>query len=58
MADDQELDLVQISPEAKPPVCKVIDYKKFLYEYKYNILKLIKSNFQSDLIEVGTRVNK
>ena len=34
MADDQELDLVQISPEAKPPVCKVIDYKKFLYEYK------------------------
>ena len=28
------MDLVQISPEANPPVCKVIDYKKFLYEYK------------------------
>ncbi len=29
-----ELDLVEISPKAKPPVCKVIDYKKFLYEQK------------------------
>jgi translation initiation factor IF-3 len=29
-----ELDLVEISPTASPPVCKVIDYKKFLYELK------------------------
>ncbi len=29
-----ELDLVEISPSANPPVCKVIDYKKFLYELK------------------------
>jgi len=28
------LDLVEISPSANPPVCKVIDYKKFLYEQK------------------------
>ena len=28
------MDLVEISPNAKPPVCKVIDYKKFLYEQK------------------------
>jgi translation initiation factor IF-3 len=28
------LDLVEISPKAVPPVCKVIDYKKFLYEQK------------------------
>lgn len=28
------LDLVEISPNAAPPVCKVIDYKKFLYEQK------------------------
>jgi translation initiation factor IF-3 len=34
MADDQGLDLVEISPNAAPPVCKVIDYKKFLYEQK------------------------
>jgi len=29
-----ELDLVEISPKANPPVCKIIDYKKFLYEQK------------------------
>ena len=29
-----ELDLVEISPKAKPPVCKIIEYKKFLYEQK------------------------
>jgi translation initiation factor IF-3 len=34
MAEEQELDLVEISPNAKPPVCKIIDYKKFLYEQK------------------------
>ena len=34
MAKEQELDLVEISPNAKPPVCKIIDYKKFLYEQK------------------------
>ncbi len=34
MADDQGLDLVEISPNAKPPVCKIMDYKKFLYEQK------------------------
>jgi translation initiation factor IF-3 len=33
-ADEQELDLVEISPNADPPVCRVIDYKKFLYEQK------------------------
>ncbi|PCJ28372.1 MAG: translation initiation factor IF-3 [Flavobacteriales bacterium] len=33
-ADEQELDLVEISPNAKPPVCKIIDYKKFLYDQK------------------------
>ncbi len=34
MAREQELDLVEISPKASPPVCKIIDYKKFLYEQK------------------------
>tara|TARA_Y100001001_G_scaffold39362_1_gene33926 strand:- start:331 stop:774 length:444 start_codon:yes stop_codon:yes gene_type:complete len=34
IATEQELDLVEISPNAEPPVCKVIDYKKFLYEQK------------------------
>lgn len=34
IAREQELDLVEISPNADPPVCKVIDYKKFLYDLK------------------------
>ncbi len=34
IADEQGLDLVEISPKASPPVCKVMDYKKFLYEQK------------------------
>jgi translation initiation factor IF-3 len=34
MAHEQELDLVEISPQADPPVCKIIDYNKFLYEKK------------------------
>lgn len=34
IADDLDLDLVEISPNADPPVCKVIDYQKFLYQQK------------------------
>jgi translation initiation factor IF-3 len=34
IAEEQGLDLVEISPKANPPVCKVMDYKKFLYEQK------------------------
>ncbi|MDX5586145.1 MAG: translation initiation factor IF-3 [Aureibaculum sp.] len=34
LAAELELDLVEISPNATPPVCKIIDYKKFLYEQK------------------------
>lgn len=34
MAHEQVLDLVEISPNADPPVCKIIDYNKFLYEKK------------------------
>ncbi len=34
MAADMELDLVEISPNAEPPVCKIIDYQKYLYQQK------------------------
>ena len=34
MAEDQGLDLVEISPNAAPPVCKITDYQKFLYQQK------------------------
>ena len=34
LAEEQELDLVEISPNATPPVCKIMDYKKFIYNQK------------------------
>lgn len=34
MAEDREMDLVEISPNAVPPVCRIIDYSKFLYQLK------------------------
>lgn len=34
MADEQELDLIEISPNAEPPVCRIADYQKFLYQLK------------------------
>ena len=34
MAEEKELDLVEISPNAEPPVCKIMDYKKFVYMQK------------------------
>ncbi len=43
MADQLGLDLVEIAPTAHPPVCKIMDYKKFLYEQKKK-QKEIKAN--------------
>ena len=34
MADEQELDLVEISAKADPPVCKILDYQKYLYQQR------------------------
>ncbi len=50
MAIEQELDLVEISPKAVPPVCRIIDYKKFLYEKKKRD-KEIKSKSQKTVIK-------
>ncbi len=50
MADAQELDLVEISPTANPPVCKIIDYKKFIYDRKKK-LKEVKSKAQKVVVK-------
>jgi translation initiation factor IF-3 len=50
MAYDLGLDLVEISPNADPPVCKITDYKKFLYEQKKK-QKEIKSNTVKSVIK-------
>lgn len=50
MAEEAGLDLVEISPKAEPPVCKIIDYKKFLYEQKKR-MKEMKSKTQKVVIK-------
>lgn len=50
VAKDKGLDLVEISPNTEPPVCKVIDYKKFIYDQKKK-QKAIKSKAQKVVIK-------
>ncbi len=50
LAQEQGLDLVEISPNADPPVCKVIDYSKFKYEQKKK-QKEIKANAQKTVVK-------
>jgi translation initiation factor IF-3 len=50
LAQDQGLDLVEISPNADPPVCKVVDYSKFKYEQKKK-QKEIKAKTQKVVIK-------
>ncbi len=52
IAEKQELDLVEISPKADPPVCKVIDYKKFLYQKKKRDKELKAKTVKTVLKEV------
>lgn len=50
LAYDKGLDLVEISPNADPPVCKIIDYQKFLYEQKKK-QKEAKANAQKTVVK-------
>eukprot|EP01013_Petalomonas_cantuscygni_P021500 TRINITY_DN4084_c0_g1_i1.p2 TRINITY_DN4084_c0_g1~~TRINITY_DN4084_c0_g1_i1.p2 ORF type:complete len:145 (+),score=2.91 TRINITY_DN4084_c0_g1_i1:951-1385(+) len=50
LAEENGLDLVEISPSAAPPVCKVIDYAKFKYEQKKK-QKEIKSNAAKTVVK-------
>lgn len=52
IARDLELDLVEISPNANPPVCKIIDYKKFLYEKKRKEKDMKSNAKQSEVKEI------
>ena len=52
IAQELELDLVEISPQADPPVCKAIDYKKFLYEKKKKEKEMKANAKQSEVKEV------
>ncbi len=50
IAQEMELDLVEISPNADPPVCKIVDYQKFLYQQRKKA-KEMKSHAQKVIIK-------
>lgn len=52
MAEDQGLDLVEISPNAAPPVCRIIDYNKFLYEKKKKEKEMKANAHKSEVKEI------
>ena len=51
-AQEQGLDLVEVSPKANPPVCKVIDYRKFLYDQKKKAKELKSTQAKTDIKEI------
>ncbi|WP_447642061.1 MULTISPECIES: translation initiation factor IF-3 [Chitinophagaceae] len=52
IANDLELDLVEISPNAAPPVCRIVEYKKFLYEKKRKEKEMKANAKQSEVKEI------
>ncbi len=56
IADERELDLVKVSPDAKPPVCKILDYGKFRYEQARREKESKKNQKVTEVKEVRTSV--
>ena len=52
MAQAKEVDLVEISPQAVPPVCRIVDYNKFLYEKKKKDKEQKAKSKQSEVKEI------
>jgi translation initiation factor IF-3 len=52
IADELELDLIEISPNAEPPVCRIADYKKFLYEQKKKKKELKANSTKQEIKEI------
>lgn len=50
-AKEQGLDLVEVAPKAKPPVCKIMDYSKYIYRQKKKARKNKKKSKQKDMKE-------
>ncbi|MDA0684650.1 MAG: translation initiation factor IF-3 [Bacteroidetes bacterium] len=55
MAEEQELDLVEISPDAEPPVCKIMDFGKFRYEQQKKEKEARKKQHTIELKEIRFR---
>ena len=57
MAEEQELDLVKIAPQATPPVCKLMDYGKFRFEQQKNDKEAKKNQKVIDVKEIRLSLN-
>jgi len=55
IAAEQELDLVEVNPKARPPVCKIMDYGRFKYEEKKKQAEAKKRQTQVELKEIKLR---
>jgi translation initiation factor IF-3 len=55
MADDAALDLVEIAPNADPPVCKIMDYGKYKYELEQKAKKARKNQTRIEIKEIKFR---
>lgn len=60
LARERELDLVEVSPAANPPVCKILDFGKFLYRQKKQEQKHKKTQKQGEIkgIRLSMRIDK
>ena len=52
MAREQGVDLVEISPNANPPVCRIIDYSKFLYQQKKRAKEMKQKQVKQEVKEI------
>ncbi len=52
MADEMDLDLIEISPKADPPVCRIADYSKFLYQQKKKAKELKANQIKTVIKEI------
>ena len=57
IAEENELDLVEVAPEADPPVCRIEDYKKIVYQKKRQMRDARKKQHQTEMKEVRIRPN-
>jgi translation initiation factor IF-3 len=55
IAEDADLDLVEVAPNAKPPVCRVMDFSKFIYEKKKKDREAKKSQTKIEIKEIRLR---
>ena len=58
MAEEKELDLIEVNPKGEPPVCKLIDYNKFLYQQEKKEQKVKSKSTEVKNIRLSVRIGQ